>query len=55
MTFLKALIKPIGLAACLYFFICSLDTMSSSFRLIAGLYIYIYKKKKETEKREIIC
>jgi sodium-dependent phosphate cotransporter len=36
MKIFKSLFKPIGLIACLYFFICSLDTMSSSFRLIAG-------------------
>ena len=36
---LNGLLKAFGLVAGLYFFICSLDTMSSSFRLIAGLFV----------------
>jgi hypothetical protein len=33
-----SLLKPIILLACLYFFICSLELMSSAFRLIGGKY-----------------
>jgi hypothetical protein len=35
---LYSLLKPIILLACLYFFICSLELMSSAFRLIGGKY-----------------
>ena len=33
----KAVLKVIGLLGCLYFFICSLEIMSISFRLIGGV------------------
>ena len=34
--FAIASVKIIGIVACLYFFICSLDIVSSSFKLLAG-------------------
>jgi hypothetical protein len=34
----KNFLRPIGLLSCLYFFICSLDVMSTSFQLIAGTF-----------------
>jgi hypothetical protein len=33
---IKTILKPIGLLGCLYFFICSLELMSISFRLVGG-------------------
>lgn len=33
---LSAILRPIGILICLYFFVCSLDFMSTSFKLIAG-------------------
>lgn len=35
---LFSIAKPIGVLGCLYFFICSLDIMSTAFKLIAGKY-----------------
>ena len=34
------ILRFIGLLACLYFFIISLDLMSSGFRLVAGMFVF---------------
>lgn len=39
---LSNIIRAIGLLTCLYFFIISLDLMSSGFRLLAGLFRLLY-------------
>ena len=42
---LIGVVKAIGLLASLYFFICSLDIMSLSFRLVGGMIIYLINAK----------
>ena len=35
----KIVLRIVGLLSCLYFFICSLELMSISFRLVGGKYV----------------